>query len=101
MTSFSPLQLDQAQYAWSAPLHYVNPKHDPMNGQCSYDDARDCTNDFCVTSAVSNFTTQLKSGSGSAKSLEDALKFLAHFVGDMHQPLHGLFPPLFLLFVCV
>ena len=83
------LLVDYASHAWSAPLHYVNPIHDPQNNKCGYDDERDCVNDFCVTAAVSNFSSQLTSASGSAESQSDALKFLVHFVSDMHQPLHG------------
>ena len=76
------------KYSWSASLHYVNPEHDPLNNICSYDDERDCKNDFCVTAAVRNFTEQLTEGGGSQGEQEDAVKFLTHFVADMHQPLH-------------
>lgn len=75
-------------YTWSGPLHYVNPKHSPQDNECSYDNRRDCVDDFCVVGAVFNYTTQLKEGKLSQKLLEEAFKFLVHFVADMHNPLH-------------
>ncbi|KAG6470649.1 hypothetical protein ZIOFF_071726 [Zingiber officinale] len=54
----------------------------------------DCHNakgqqDMCVVGAINNYTTQLMSyGDSSAYNLTESLMFLAHFVGDVHQPLH-------------
>jgi len=42
----------------------------------------------CVIDAITEFSEQLKNGSTQEARLE-ALKFLAHFVGDVHQPLHA------------
>ena len=74
-------------YAWSSDLHFVNPEHNPPE-QCSWNYKRDCMNDFCVVSAVFNYTDQL-AGRVESPSDEEALKFLTHFALDMHQPLHG------------
>jgi len=87
---FHSYSLVDTTHPWSYSLHFVNPFHDPLAGECGYVDARDCVDDFCVTSAVSNFTTQLKENRSSEALLSDAVKFLTHFIGDMHQPLHGL-----------
>ena len=76
----------QSQYSWSSNLHFVNPVHNPPS-QCSWNYDRDCVNDFCVVSAVFNFTEQLFGRKPGDE--EEALKFLTHFVQDMHQPLHG------------
>ena len=74
------------EYAWSYTLHWVNPVHSPPSS-CSFDYDRDCVNDFCVVSAVQNFTDQL-AGRLWCPSEGDALRFLIHFVEDMHQPMH-------------
>ncbi|XP_057960675.1 endonuclease 4-like [Malania oleifera] len=82
------------QWRWSSPLHYV----DTPDFRCNYDYCRDChdfkgNKDRCVTGAIYNYTTQLIStyydpDSGMKYNLTEALMFLAHFVGDVHQPLH-------------
>ncbi|GAB4840308.1 hypothetical protein Ancab_021074 [Ancistrocladus abbreviatus] len=44
-----------------------------------------------VAGAINNYTTQIlaySSGSPTQYNLTEALLFLAHFVGDIHQPLH-------------
>ncbi|MBI3758710.1 MAG: S1/P1 nuclease [Deltaproteobacteria bacterium] len=52
----------------------------------SIDPARDCDSANCVTEQAKRFAAIL-SGSASGDK-EEALKFLVHFMGDMHQPLH-------------
>ncbi|EEE53800.1 hypothetical protein OsJ_00226 [Oryza sativa Japonica Group] len=56
---------------------------------------RDCHNSrhqqgMCVVGAINNYTDQLYSygDSKSSYNLTESLMFLAHFVGDVHQPLH-------------
>ncbi|CAM6115181.1 unnamed protein product [Calypogeia fissa] len=75
-------------YEWSAPLHYV----DTPNGACNYDYERDCVQhskpDHCAAGAIHNYTAQLTGASLASNNLTEALLFLAHFVGDIHQPLH-------------
>src|ERR1051326_2764266 len=41
-----------------------------------------------VVTAIGFFTAQLKSGAGDATVQADALSWLIHLVGDVHQPLH-------------
>jgi S1/P1 Nuclease len=61
-----------------------------------YDPARDCletddneiTTGDCVVEAVKHFSQVLGDTSQSKAKRAMALKFLVHFVGDMHQPLH-------------
>jgi len=81
-------QIDQEpQWAWSAPLHYIN----TPSWQCSYDPTQDCgdnENGMCVANAVSNYSTQLDTPSLSNNRLEEAVRFVIHFHGDIHQPLH-------------
>jgi hypothetical protein len=54
-----------------------------------------CENDNCVTARITLFSKQLaaEKGPGFAGgrwSEADALRFLVHFVGDIHQPLHAI-----------
>jgi hypothetical protein len=70
---------------WSAHLHYVN-----MNkGQTEFEMSVDCTNG-CVVSAIMNDTAVLLNSDFLASLVAEpnALEFLVHFVGDVHQPLH-------------
>lgn len=69
----------------SAKWHYVNiGEHD-----CSYDAARDCPQDDCVVEAIRQQTRILADTSRPAAERRQALKFVVHFVGDVHQPLHA------------
>jgi len=70
---------------WSEPLHFI----DTPSWVCDYEPSRDCYNDagefgYCVDGAIRNFTSLIKGGSRDPTNL----KFLVHFVGDIHQPLH-------------
>ncbi|CAJ1968521.1 unnamed protein product [Cylindrotheca closterium] len=81
---------------------------------CKFIYERDCVNDVCVAGAILNYTKQLLSSKpspnhrhhqellpllrgGGLKSsrlekgynLTQALMFLTHFIGDIHQPLHA------------
>ncbi|XP_028767638.1 endonuclease 1-like [Neltuma alba] len=81
------------KYRWTSPLHFIN----TPDNLCSFDYSRDCHNpkgeqDMCVAGAIKNFTSQLlhyKEGTGDPRqNMTEALLFLSHFVGDIHQPLH-------------
>uniref|UniRef100_A0A7N0UFF3 Aspergillus nuclease S1 n=1 Tax=Kalanchoe fedtschenkoi TaxID=63787 RepID=A0A7N0UFF3_KALFE len=83
------------RYHWSAPLHFINTPH-----LCSFKYSRDCKDadgvaDRCVAGAVNNYTSQLLGhGRGASESdynQTEALLFLSHFMGDIHQPLHVSF----------
>ncbi|XP_078168980.1 endonuclease 4-like [Carex rostrata] len=74
---------------WSSALHYV----DTPDNLCTYDYTRDChdssgTSGRCVVGAINNYTTQLKTYPSTTYNLTQALMFLSHFMGDVHQPLH-------------
>jgi len=73
-------------YHWSATLHFVDSKDSPPNS-CSVDYARDCPKNQCVIGAIANYTTQLTCDN-DVNTRVVALKFLAHFIGDITQPLH-------------
>ena len=69
---------------WSGKLHFA----DLPDRQCKFEKNRDCPTDECVVGAITNYTNRLREGI-SKTSNEEALKFLIHFVGDAHQPLHA------------
>jgi hypothetical protein len=73
-------------YAWSAPHHY-------LNVDVASDDidlARDCpvTGRGCVLRAIDINQAILTDDAEPFARRREALKFLGHFVGDVHQPLH-------------
>ena len=82
------------EYRFTSVLHYVNPI-DNEPAQCSFKYKSDCPSGACVVGAIFNYTERLRTPSFlspfvDGTSAED-LKFLIHFVGDIHQPLHGTF----------
>ncbi|KAJ4963694.1 hypothetical protein NE237_023633 [Protea cynaroides] len=81
------------RYHWSSALHFI----DTPEKLCTYQYSRDCKDangekDRCLAGAINNYTNQLltySSESTKAKyNLTEALLFLSHFIGDIHQPLH-------------
>ncbi|WP_226646376.1 S1/P1 nuclease [Microbulbifer variabilis] len=76
------------QYNWAAPMHYINLSRDWR----SYVAARDCPPAGCILKAIQQFEEVLADRSRSGTERAEALMFIAHFVGDLHQPLHtGLY----------
>jgi len=79
---------DEPAYEWSKPLHYIN----TPEWKCDYERSRDCISDgetnFCVDTAIQNYTNRVQDSSIGFDQQNEALKFLTHFVGDIHQPLH-------------
>lgn len=70
--------------------HYINV---PLSAN-SYDPARDCPNEACVTAKIATFTKILGDKKADISKRRDALKFIIHLVGDLHQPLHTTTGPL-------
>jgi hypothetical protein len=54
----------------------------------TYSAARDCKDDNCAIGKIEAFSRELADPSVSRAERLTALKFLVHFVGDLHQPLH-------------
>jgi len=71
----------------SARWHYVN----LPEGRCSYLASRDCRNGDCVVEAIRRQIAILSDRSRPRAERAQALKFVVHFVGDVHQPLHAGF----------
>ena len=71
----------------TARWHYVNiGEHD-----CEYDLPRDCPGGNCVVEAIGAQTAILSDQRRPRAERLQALKFVVHFVGDAHQPLHAGF----------
>jgi hypothetical protein len=75
---------DDPEYEWSIPLHYANVEP----GAESFVLERDCPPEGCVVRAIIDYTKVLRSKEASTTEKTEALKFLVHFVADIHQPLH-------------
>jgi hypothetical protein len=69
----------------TGPWHYVDI---PIN-QRRLDMARDCKNGDCVIAKINEFRTVLADSAAPPVQRREALMFLVHFIGDMHQPLHS------------
>ncbi|MCA0393323.1 MAG: S1/P1 nuclease [Proteobacteria bacterium] len=69
----------------SAKWHYVNFSGD----DCRYDAARDCPGGDCVVAAIDAQAAILADRTRDDAARLQALKFVVHFVGDVHQPLHA------------
>ena len=70
--------------AWSAPLHYIDANDHPPES-CSVDYSRDCGDAGCSVSAIVNYTSILLDDDSKASKKLDAVRFIIHFIGDLHQ----------------
>ncbi|WP_158883269.1 S1/P1 nuclease [Rhodanobacter sp. L36] len=66
-------------------LHYV----DFLTGDCHYVPPRECRDGHCVVGGLQHYVQVLGDRSQSDDARREALKFVVHFVGDVHQPLHA------------
>lgn len=66
-------------------LHYSNIPNDMP----AFDRARDCKDDQCVVAGIEKYVAILKDKTRSKDARREALIFVVHFVGDIHQPLHA------------
>lgn len=74
-------------------MHFINPVDDNPPDECPFPGARgwDGKENANVLDAIKNTTSVLQrwvDKKASDAAANEALKFLVHFVGDMHQPLH-------------
>ncbi|KAJ3319229.1 hypothetical protein HDV06_006608 [Boothiomyces sp. JEL0866] len=82
-----------ATYGETDKWHYVDTNDTAtIPKSCSYMDSRDCPDNNCVTGAIARFTKMASCDATGvpvdAVHQKDALKFLAHLIGDITQPLH-------------
>ena len=66
--------------------HYVN-----IPSGRTYEANRDCAlPESCVVAKIHEFTNVLTDKTASREQRAEALRFLVHFVGDVHQPFHAV-----------
>ena len=78
-------QTDPVRFALTHGWHYGN----LPRGDCSYLPPRDCPGGNCVIAAIGAQQKILADHAQPRQARIDALKFLVHFVGDIHQPFHA------------
>jgi len=71
----------------SRPWHYINFDR----AGCGYVPARECPDGNCVIGAINAQRDILADRTQPLQSRREALKFVVHFVGDAHQPMHAGF----------
>ena len=69
------------------PYHFMNFPKDAN----TYDQQRDCKLRNCIVEAIAWYVQVLKSPDAPRNEKRIALRFIAHLVGDIHQPLHAGF----------
>lgn len=73
----------RADHPETGPWHYINQsRNDP------HVDAEDCAEIGCITAAISLHAGVFLDRARSDADRLQALKFLAHWMGDIHQPMH-------------
>lgn len=81
---------DDVKGDWQSPWHVTGPWHflDVPRGAARDEVSSFCPAEGCVTKAISDQLDVLRSRTAAADKRVDALRFVIHFVGDVHQPLH-------------
>jgi hypothetical protein len=76
-------QVRGSTHRHTSPWHYTNQDpEDPVINE------EDCAFNGCITQAITLHAGQFADRSLSDEARLEALKFLAHWLGDIHQPLH-------------
>lgn len=78
-------QTDPERFRATGRWHYVN----YPQGSCEFDRERDCKDGECIIAATENNIAILADRSRPLAERRDALKFVVHFIGDAHQPMHA------------
>lgn len=79
------LPADKGGEPQTLPWHYVDI---PLKAN-HYEPERDCPHEACVLAKIPEFARVLGDKTQPDAQRLRALKFLVHFVGDIHQPLHA------------
>lgn len=75
---------DEVRSRKTAGWHYVNMQSD----DCTYERVRDCREGKCIVEALSKQVAILRSTKSDSERA-DALRWVIHLIGDIHQPLHA------------
>lgn len=79
---------DPDRFKQTSRMHYIN---FPRGAACEFAPARDCPDGLCVIGGINKNFTILSDKNRSDQERTDALKFLVHFIGDIHQPMHAAY----------
>lgn len=74
----------KSQRPETRPWHYTN----LPRGERRYRPERDCPAGDCVTEMIPRMAQRLAEPGGTPRRRLEALMFLVHLVGDVHQPMH-------------
>ena len=86
-----------SDYNWAKPLHFVSIPLDKKNDPTAmdkYDQDSVCISSakipegVCVIGGLNHYLKVLSTPSSSKKDRLEAVSFIIHFMGDIHQPLH-------------
>lgn len=87
--AFHSLWADQmtykADYAWSKNLHFAQTSDWTCNPFSSHND---CPDGRCIVTAIANYTMRASDITLPLIQRQEAVKFLIHFMADLHQPVH-------------
>ncbi|OAP60378.1 hypothetical protein AYL99_05380 [Fonsecaea erecta] len=76
------------QFAYTRGWHYIDAQDAPPQ-QCGINMTRDCAlGGGCVVSAIANHTARVADPALPPALRGQSLRFMMHFFGDVHQPLH-------------
>ncbi len=76
---------EEPSWAWATPMHWVT----FADARCSEVSPAACKNGMCVDRAIQRYRDDLANHELSQAQRAQALKFVVHFVGDAHQPMHA------------
>ena len=74
------------RYKFTSELHYINFPEDHPPSSCQF--AWEAPGKQEVIAAIHNYTRRLTESELDSWKESESLRFITHFVGDMHQPLH-------------
>jgi hypothetical protein len=76
---------DPALFRRTRRMHFVN----FHSRDCIYTPPRDCRDGECAVVAIDKYSAILANRANPPAERAEALAFVVHFVGDVHQPLHA------------
>jgi hypothetical protein len=85
IAGWADLVRDLTAYEHTRAWHYVH----IGDAGCVFERARDCRGEDCVVAAIQRYAAVLADPARTRAERVEALKFVVHFVGDVHQPLHA------------
>lgn len=80
----------RAQRPETSPWHYIDIPLGVTASAAHGNLEKFCPKEGCVSSAIRDELATLRSPDAGAQKKAEALRFLIHFVGDLHQPLHAV-----------